>query len=155
MDSEGLIQQLRLAIHFFDTSTAWLTEEDATFAPVEGMFTTSQQVAHVAQTIDWFGEGAFGSSWDMDFAGHEAQVRAVCTVSEARDWLTRAVENASKALEAKSPDELTSPLPEGGIMAGSPRGAVVGGIVEHTSHHRGALAVYARMRGKTPPMPYA
>ena len=155
MDSQSLQAQLRLAIHFFNTSTAWLKEEDAAFAPVEGMFTACQQVAHVAQTIDWFFEGAFGTGWDMDFAGHEAEARAICTVAEARAWLARAVESAVSRLEKKSAAELLEPLPEGGIMAGSPRGAVIGGIVEHTSHHRGALAVYARLRGKTPPMPYA
>lgn len=155
MDPESLVAQLRLAVQFFDTSTAWLGEEDASYAPVEGMFTSSQQVAHVAQTIDWFVEGAFGAGWDMDFAGHEAKVREVTRLADARDWLVRAVENATTVLKAKSPEELSQPLPEGGIMAGSPRGGIVAGIAEHTAHHRGALTVYARLRGKTAPMPYA
>lgn len=155
MDAEALVAQLRLAVHFFDTSTAWLTEEDASYAPVEGMFTACQHVAHVAQTIDWFVEGAFGSGWNMDFAAHEAKVREVTGLADARDWLVRAVENAAGVLSTKSAEELAAPLPEGGIMAGSPRGGIVAGIIEHTSHHRGALAVYARLRGKTAPMPYA
>ena len=154
MESQSLVAQLRLAIHFFNRSTEWLTEADATYAPVEGMFTSCQHVAHVAQTIDWFFDGAFGAGWDMDFAGHDARARAVSTVAEAREALSRSVENAVEVLGSKSPEELASALPADGIMAGSPRGAIVGGIVEHTSHHRGALAVYARLCGKTPPMPY-
>lgn len=155
MDSTSLVNQLRLVVHFFDTSTGWLTEEDEAFAPAEGMFTACQQVAHVAQTIDWFVEGAFGSGWDMDFAAHEKKVREVTRLTEAREWMGRAVESAAGIIASKSPEELAAPLPEGGIMAGSPRGAIVPGIVEHTSHHRGALTVYARLRGKTAPMPYA
>lgn len=154
MDAKSLGNQLRLAIGFFDTSTAWLTDEDEAYVPVDGMYSACQQVAHVAQTVDWFVAGAFGTGWDMDFAGHEAKVREVGRLAEARDWLARAVEAATETLNSKSPEELADPLPEGGILAGAPRGAIVAGIIEHTAHHRGALAVYARLRGKIPPMPY-
>ena len=47
-----------------------------------------------------------------------------------------------------------TPLPKDGIMGGAPRMAIVGGIIDHTAHHRGALSVYARLRGKAPAMPY-
>ena len=40
-------------------------------------------------------------------------------------------------------------------MGGVPRAAILSGITDHTAHHRGALTVYARLLGKTPPMPYA
>jgi uncharacterized damage-inducible protein DinB len=40
-------------------------------------------------------------------------------------------------------------------MGGAPKRAVISGIVDHTAHHRGSLAVYARLRGKVPTMPYA
>ena len=33
--------------------------------------------------------------------------------------------------------------------------AVINGITDHSAHHRGALAVYARLLGKEPAMPYA
>ena len=39
-------------------------------------------------------------------------------------------------------------------MGGLPRSAIFGAITDHTAHHRGALTVYARLLGKTPPMPY-
>lgn len=155
MDSSSCVSQLRAAIGFFDTSTAWLTEEDATFAPADGMFTACQQVAHVAQTIDWFVEGAFGAGWNLDFAAHETTVREITNLLAARDWLSRAVESAVSVLESKSPAELAAPFPEDGILGGAPRSSVVTAIAEHTSHHRGALAVYARLCGKTAPMPYA
>ena len=35
-------------------------------------------------------------------------------------------------------------------MAGAPRSSIVDGLADHTAHHRGSLAVYARLRGKVP-----
>ncbi|MFP6582212.1 MAG: DinB family protein [Candidatus Hydrogenedentota bacterium] len=40
------------------------------------------------------------------------------------------------------------------IMGSVPKHVVLGGIVEHTAHHRGALTVYTRLAGKVPAMPY-
>ena len=61
-----LISQLNAAYEYFERSTRSLTEEDSGFAPADGVFTAANQVAHVAQTIDWFIDGAFtrmGSTW--------------------------------------------------------------------------------------------
>lgn len=55
---------------------------------------------------------------------------------------------------ATSEADLYAPIPDDRIMPGSPRIAVISGIVDHTAHHRGSLAVYARLLGKEPPMPY-
>ncbi len=35
-----------------------------------------------------------------------------------------------------------------------PRFAIFSAITDHTAHHRGALTVYARLKGIVPPMPY-
>jgi uncharacterized damage-inducible protein DinB len=56
--------------------------------------------------------------------------------------------------EMMSVAELDELLPEG-IMSGLPKRAILHGMADHTAHHRGSLAVYARMLGKVPPMPYA
>ncbi len=46
------------------------------------------------------------------------------------------------------------PLPEGPVMGGAPRMAIISAIEEHTAHHRGALSVYSRLLGLGPPVPY-
>ncbi|MHC4547825.1 MAG: DinB family protein [Planctomycetota bacterium] len=140
----------------FDRSTACLDEEDAAFAPVGGAFTVAQHVAHVAQTIDWFVEGAFrAEGFDLDFAAHQAEVGKVTSLAAARAWLDRAVSGAAAALESQSPDEMAAPIAAGPILGGAPRSAILSSIADHTAHHRGALTVYARLRGKTPALPYA
>jgi uncharacterized damage-inducible protein DinB len=143
---------------FFDRSTAVFTEQDAGFAPVEGMFTTAQQIAHVAQTIDWFVEGAFlrSDGFDMDFAVHEAETRRVTTLAEARALWDCSCARAIEVGEKATPEELASPIPNDNIFGGhAPRRVVFGAMEDHTAHHRGALTVYARLRGKVSPMPYA
>ena len=56
--------------------------------------------------------------------------------------------------QAKSAEEWAANLPPNPIMGESPRFVIIGALVDHTAHHRGALTVYARLRGKVPPMPY-
>lgn len=155
MDSQACAQQLASAKDWFDRSTRVLTEDDSSFTPGDGGFTVAQQVAHVAQTVDWFLEGAFRpEGFSMDFEALDNEVRKVESLTSAREWLDRAFTAATEKLSAHSAEELAEPLPEGPVMGGLPRFAIVGAIQDHTAHHRGALTVYSRVRGYTPPMPY-
>lgn len=150
-----LQQDLANIQEYFERSTRCLTEEDSGFAPAEGTFTVAQQVAHVAQTIEWFFAGAFDpAGFRMDWEAMGREVRGVESLTEARKWLDRAFAQGKAAIAAHSAEEWEAPLPEGSIMGGMPRFAILGAIRDHTAHHRGALTVYARLRGKVPPMPY-
>jgi uncharacterized damage-inducible protein DinB len=150
-----LLGELAAMREFFDRSTRVLEEADSGFAPKDGMFTTAQQVAHVAQTIDWFLNGAFAAGgFDMDFEGMDKQVRGYTSLTAARAWFARAIAGGKTAVEAHSEEEWMSPLPPGPIMGGQPRLAILGALTDHTAHHRGALTVYSRLLGKVPPMPY-
>lgn len=153
--AQQCLAELSSAHEFFNRSTRNLTEDLSGFAPVPGMMTVAQQVAHAAQTVDWFLEGAFRSEgFNMDFEAHAKEVMAVQSLGAARAWFEKAVAKASETLAAKSDADLLAPLPPGPIMGGLPRMAIIGALVDHTAHHRGALTVYARLNGITPPMPY-
>lgn len=155
MSPQDLVRQLQNAKEWFDRSTSCLGEEDSTFAPAEGMRTAAQQVAHVAQTVDWFLEGAFRpEGFDLDFEKHERQVTAVDSLTAARAWLDRSFAAAAEALGSRSMEELQQRLPEGPVMGGAPRLAMIAALADHTAHHRGALTVYARLCGHVPAMPY-
>ena len=152
---EQLLAELNAAQEYFDRSTRSLTEADSAFTPAEGVFTTAQQVAHAAQTIDWFIDGAFRpGGFTMNFEEHEQKVRAVTSLGEARTWFAKSVADAKDIIESNSDEEWAKPLPDGPVMGGLPRAAIFGAITDHTAHHRGALTIYARLCGKTPPMPY-
>ena len=155
MDPSAFVAELKSFKEFFDRSTACLTEEDASFAPVDGVMTVAQTVAHVAQTVDWFFEGAFlPGGFNMDFEKHAAGIAAVDSLAEAREWLERAFASAGKTVLAHSAEEWSEPLPPGPVIGGVPRFAIIGGVNDHTAHHRGALTVYSRLRGHEPAMPY-
>ena len=152
---QSLANQLRTARKYFQGTAAVFTEEDSGFAPTPEQFTVAAQVAHVADTVDWFVQGAFGKGWDLDFAQIEERIRAVKSLDEANAWLARAFDHAIATVEGASDEDLRSPIPDERMMKGTLRSAIVNGIVDHTAHHRGSLAVYARVMGRTPKMPYS
>lgn len=147
--------QLLASKQFFARSTSSLEETDSGFRPREGMMTAAQQVAHAAQTIDWFIEGVSRpEGFDLDFAKHAQALEAVNSLAAARQAMDKAYDNAIQFLRSRSSEELAKPMPAGPILGGQPLSDIVWAIVEHTAHHRGALTVYARELGKVPPMPY-
>ncbi|MHC4959002.1 MAG: DinB family protein [Planctomycetota bacterium] len=155
MDANPFVAMLAHTKQYFDRSTACLDEADAGFSPKDGMYTVAQQVAHVAETVDWFVAGGFSpEGFDKDFEALDKRVRAVTSLTAARAWLERAFTEATEVFSNKTPDELMEPIKDDHILSGEPRTVIVPGITEHTAHHRGALTVYARMLGKTPAMPY-
>jgi uncharacterized damage-inducible protein DinB len=152
---EAFVNELNASLEFFNRSTGCLTEEHAGAFPCEGMMTAAQQVAHVAQTVTWFMDGAFGDGFDMDFESHLTDVLKVTSLSDARDMLTKNYATAIKKIEDTPMEQLAEPFPaDSPIMGGAPRYVIFPSMVEHTAHHRGALTVYSRMLGLTPAMPY-
>lgn len=152
---KGLIKQLQSTKQFFNKTIECLTEEDSSFAPNPNLYTIAGHVEHAAQTIDWFIEGAFGKGWDMEFETHIAKTKQVKSLKEAKKHFDQAIAYAIATVEKASESELMEPIPNDQIMDGAPRLAIVSGITDHTAHHRGALAVYARLIDKIPSMPYA
>ena len=154
MTPDILVAQLKSSQEWFDRSSRCLDEDNSTFAPNEGAMTVAQQVAHVAQTIDWFAEGAFGSGFSMDFEGMGKELHQVTSLTSAREWFVKSNDKLVEILNSKSAEELQLPLPDGPIMGGLPRLSIVSAIADHSAHHRGVLTVYSRLLGKTPAMPY-
>jgi uncharacterized damage-inducible protein DinB len=155
MIKESLHGQLAAMKEYFDRSSRALAEEDSAYAPAQGMLTAAQQVAHAAQTVEWFMTGAFSpDGFSMDFEEQAKAIHATTSLTAARDWMERACAAAHKTVDEHEERDWMAPLPPGPIMGGLPRSSIFGGLTDHTAHHRGALSVYTRMLGKVPPMPY-
>lgn len=149
-------QALAMQKTFFLRSVACFRAGDAGFAPQPGMFTVAGQIAHAAITVDWFIDGAFSpKGFDMDFPAHEAQARAVAGLAAAVARLGASYDAAVARLDRATMAEIHQPIAAGPIMGGAPRVSIITAMADHTAHHRGALAVYARLLGLVPPMPYA
>ncbi len=154
MSKERYLGQLKAIRGYFEKTIDCLKDEDAPFAPEDGMFTIAQQIAHAAQTVEWFMEGAFlPTGFDLDFESHENDVRMIKEMEDARAWWDSALEQAEVALVGSAEESWNEPI-RGELMGGMPRHAIFNGIADHTAHHRGALAVYARLCGRVPAMPY-
>jgi uncharacterized damage-inducible protein DinB len=153
--AEKAIEDLSVAQERFNRSTSNLTESISGFAPAEGMMTTAQHVAHAARVIDWFMEGAFRpGGFDMNFEEQIKLVLGVDSLSAAREWFERSVTSAIALLAAQRDADMIVLLPDGPVMGGMPRVAIIREIVDHTAHHRGALTTYARINHIAPPDPY-
>ena len=140
---------------FFDNTTRCLEEKDSGFRATPDTMTVAGQVAHVAQTIDWFRAGAFHDAWDLDWEKLATETAAVGSLTDARRWLAEAWQRLRAEVEAMPEAKLAETMADNPILPGMPRAHAIPSLVDHTAHHRGALAVYARLLGRTPAMPYA
>lgn len=151
---EGLIYELESQKNFFLKTVECLDEKDSLFKPQEEMYSVAQHVGHAAETIDWFFDGAFGENgFDMNFDNYAEHMKKYKSFNEAIQLLNEATARAIEKIKSLSEVELMEPI-TGEIMKGAPKLAIIGSITDHTAHHRGALAVYARLLGKVPAMPY-
>ncbi len=151
----AIVAQLKTSHKYMKSTVSIFEEDDAGFAPQPELYTVAGHIAHAADSVDWFVEGAFGKGWNLDFEGLIAAARAVETLEEANAWLDQAFEKAIATFESASDQDLAGKIVDERIMGGAPRASIVGPIVDHTAHHRGALTVYARLLGKVSPMPYS
>jgi uncharacterized damage-inducible protein DinB len=124
------------------------------FKPADGMMTVAQQAYHIALTLKWFREGAFGEGFDLDFEKLEAENRKDITLDEALAELNAVYDDYIAFLETLSEEDLARPMPPNPIFGEVPRSMIVGAEIDHTAHHRGALSVYLRLLGTTPRMVY-
>lgn len=151
----GFATQVLASQEFFERSTSVLDESDSEFRPSGEMMTVAQQVAHTAHTLEWFLDGATKpQGFDLNFEEQGKALAAVTSLTAARHRLRIAFARIVDFLRSSTPEQLARPLLEGPVMGGQPTSDIVWAMVEHTAHHRGALTVYARLLGKTPPMPY-
>lgn len=148
-----LLHEIESAREFLLRSLKPLEEKDSAFKPDENAYSVAGQVMHIALTISWFEEGAFGSGFTMDFEEHDKQAKACTSLADAVEKFNAAIDSFKSAVEKRSVEELSENFPENPIMNG-PKYTIVYGVVDHTAHHRGSLMVYIRLLGKTPVMPY-
>jgi uncharacterized damage-inducible protein DinB len=147
--------QILASKEFFERSTRVLEENDSEFRPRDEMMTVAQQIAHTAQTLEWFLDGATKpGGFNLNFEEQGRALAGVTSLTAARHRLDAAFTRAVDFLRSRTPEELARPLPPGPVMGGQPVSDIVWSMVEHTAHHRGTLTVYARLLGKVPPMPY-
>lgn len=155
MADHHFAESIKAAHEFFNRSTAIFDDGDSAFAPKPEMLSVAYHIAHVALCVDWFVDGAFSpKGFDMDFEKMHNETLKFTTVTAARAEIERAFKAAIDFVNSKSTAEMMTPMAPNDIMGQVPRVAFLSALTDHTAHHRGSLAVYARLLGKVPPMPY-
>ena len=154
MEGNSAVMQLRMMQNFFHKSISVLDEGDSNYKPHEKAWTVAQQMRHTAHTVDWFLEGSLGTGFDTNWEEQMAYYAKATSFDEEKAYFDRAVDKACETFGAMTEEQLDQLLPDNDILGKAPMRAAVGSIADHTAHHRGALATYARVMGKEPRMPY-
>ena len=156
MPANPMVYQLQSSREFFERTTSVFIDEHSGFTPKPDMFTVTQQIAHVADTFNWFHDALVDlKGFDMDFEAMRARMMKIESLAQAREFFVKSHDRLTSLVAGMAPEALGECLPaEDPIMAGAPRAALIAATIEHTAHHRGSLAVYARMLDLVPPMPY-
>ena len=155
MDGKQAATLMRNERKFLQNIVKDITPENGEFRPTDESMTAVQQIRHIAGTVRWFREGAFGKGFDADFEKAAAEVAKPATLDQALKELNETYDDFIAFLESQSAEELAKPMADNPFMGNSPRFVVVTACNEHTAHHRGALTVYLRLVGVTPTMAYA
>lgn len=154
IDRDALIGELKATREFLLRGVSPLQEKHSGFRPHPGAFPIAGQLHHVAETVDWFVEGAFGEGWDLDFAASVARAQSADSVTASLHLIEQAFDRVERVIAEADEAELEHEIPHREIMEGTPRYGIVAAITDHTAHHRGALSVYIRLLGLEPVMPY-
>lgn len=145
---------LRMERRFFHNVIKDFRPEHADFAPRPEMLTVAQHINHVAHTLDWFREGAFGAGFDLDFEKMAASYKQPLTLEQAVARLNEAYDRLIDLVDGLSEAEIMEPMADNAILGAAPKLVALTANGDHTAHHRGALSVYQRLLGMTPTMPY-
>lgn len=154
MNGQMAAQSLRQERKFLGNILKDFRPEHGEFRPAPGMMTVQQQIRHIAHTVHWFREGAFGKGFSMDFAAAAAELEIPKTLAEALAELNETYERFITFVEPLDAEALSAPMPDNPIFGPAPRAIVIPACMDHSAHHRGALAVYLRLLGIVPTMIY-
>ena len=149
MLSEFLVTQLKSTQDFILNTVSSFDEADSNYAPEKDMLTVAQHVYSVAQGAEWLIAGAMSpDGFDRDYAGMQERVMKCESLEAAVTKLKGAFKNAIQNIEKKPDDFFLRVLPA--PMDADLLNSIIWTFTDHMAHHRGSLAVYARMLGKTP-----
>lgn len=154
MNGKEAAEMVRKEYSYLRNIVKGFSPEHGEYRPCPGMMTTAQQINHIAQTVYWFREGAFGKGFDLDFEKLEAVNQVQISLADALAELERQYAGFVDFLEGQSEADLSAPMADNPLFGPAPRYTFLFAQTDHTAHHRGSLAVYLRLLGIVPTMAY-
>lgn len=155
MEKNQAVEAFNWMERLFQKTISIFEEKDSGFRPAEGTMTLAEQMRHVTNTIKWFNDGALtDKGYNMDFEAFEREMEGAVSFEKERELFKQMMNNARELWGKLSAEEMEKPLPPNPVFGEVPVYTVVPSMTDHTAHHRGSLAIYARTLGKVPPMPY-
>ncbi|BAZ71122.1 hypothetical protein NIES4106_59190 (plasmid) [Fischerella sp. NIES-4106] len=178
------VRKIQVHREYFHRSLECFTEKDSSFRPSNDCLTVAGQVIHVIFGIEFCLSGMFGSydgitpvsqrkrgfndlDWTvwasemnlseaLDAEAFPEAIEGSRSLIKAMVLFDQAMDIAANMFVSKTVEEIeTEPLPENPLWAPEFRYPDILEVMnDHTAHHRGSLAVYARLLGKESKFPY-
>lgn len=126
-------------------------EAQLALSPGGGGMTLAEQIQHIASSHNFTRGILADDAPDMSLFGAKPDVSTLAAATASLKAATDTVMAAAEAATDAKWAEVISPFGPGWELT---RGEHAHLMVDHEIHHRGALHVYARMAGKTPPFLY-
>lgn len=121
-----------------------LRDADIAWRPAPGEFTTGELVTHIANTR-LMNTGAILTT-EIHYKGHA--VRPGATAASLRQLVLR---SSKKTIAGLIDADLERLIPQTNGEAFPAWRRVIGGLIEHETHHRSQLCEYLRLLGLEPP----
>lgn len=122
-----------------------MPEENYTFKPTPEIMSFGEQVVHTAGAAFWFTSKITGE--ENPGKGFKAEGK---TKAEIIDYLKKSFDFVQKALANLSDEESAKVIPLFGELKLSKEQTFLT-IRDHTTHHRGSMVIYLRLKGVKPP----
>lgn len=122
-----------------------MPEENYTFKPTPEIMSFGEQVVHTAGAAFWFASKITGEP--NPGKGFKAEGKSKAEIIE---YLKKAFDFVEKALTNLSDEEATKKIPLFGKLVLT-KAQTFQTIRDHTTHHRGQMVIYLRLKGIKPP----
>lgn len=180
----GNVMAMRLQRHkgFFHRTVSCFEEKDATFRPRDNMLSVAGQIMHVTAAIEltlsglihnierfkdmkpvsrrgptatWIAldYGFTSLNWANESNKEIPEFVERPTLAASLRAFDETIDMATEMFGGLTPQELMQPLPKTPMPMQNPI-QILEMLIDHTAHHRGALAQYARLLGYEPKFPY-
>ncbi len=122
-----------------------MPEEHYNFKPTPEVMSFAEQVVHTAGASFWFGSKIMGG--ENPGKGFKAEGKSKTDIIE---HLKKSFDYVEKAITGLSDEEAAKVIPLfGELKLTKPQTLMT--IRDHTTHHRGSMVVYLRLKGVKPP----
>lgn len=152
---ESILRDTRSAALRTIRLVAAFRDQDMDLRPGEGSFSTAEQVRHICQSSNFMRGLLADAEPTMEAFKREFDVSTHAAALQSLRGVAREVVEAAARVDRDLLQQVVMPFGPDWTEWHRPRAELVAAMIDHESHHRGQLTVYARIARRDIPLLYA